>query len=468
VTEVTSSIDAKIAQLDTKKSQLVAMVAEKKSKVQHLSSQIENAKLLMRGNEMVLEQNFRLQELVSQRMLIENEGKGIRAKIEQINNKSLQADTICPQCYGKVDPANAHRIVELYETQLVQKRQEFSEANTKVLEAQNGIKARKTELEDESNAKIAALQSESADLNEEIKQALPQIENQYLSRLKQFKQDKAALIASVAKEIGDINAKYDKLIEPFIIEKLNKESRLNKVACDYQSAMLVPKPSISVEDLSRIGATRQSLEQSISEKSLARLKNPYEEVLKSLQESVNTIEDKLNLEASEIRATEAILPYYDFWANVGVKEIKSFLVDQIVPMLNAQIDYWMQVIYHGAISVNFDKYLNVVISNNASKSGLSCYGQGSGGERRRIDMAIMLAFRQIMKMSTGRDPNVVFFDEVAENIDGHGLQWLYDVLNDISKISRVYVITHNPGLLNLLQSADKLSLVKENGNTTLV
>jgi ABC-type Mn2+/Zn2+ transport system ATPase subunit len=80
----------------------------------------------------------------------------------------------------------------------------------------------------------------------------------------------------------------------------------------------------------------------------------------------------------------------------------------------------------------------------------------------------MLAFRQIMKLSTGKDPNIVFFDEVAENIDEEGLQWLYDVLADLAKTCHVYVITHNAGLSNLLKDANKIVLQKQNGSTKLV
>ena len=199
------------------------------------------------------------------------------------------------------------------------------------------------------------------------------------------------------------------------------------------------------------------------------MQNPYSDIIQSLTDNVQEVQDKVDTEVGAIRAQEKLLPYYDFWVGaMGNEGIKSFIIEGILPTLNEQIDYWMQLIYQGAISVKFDKFLNVEIKNVASKKGMKRYGQGSGGERRRIDIAIMLAFRQIMKMSTGKDPNIVFFDEVAENIDEEGLAWLYNVLVDLSKASRVYVISHNPGLISLLQGGDTLSIVKKNGAATLL
>jgi hypothetical protein len=81
---------------------------------------------------------------------------------------------------------------------------------------------------------------------------------------------------------------------------------------------------------------------------------------------------------------------------------------------------------------------------------------------RRIDIAIMLAFRQIMKMSTGKDPNIVFFDEVAENIDEEGLAWLYNVLVDVAKSPPACSLSaHNPGLVSMISGGGYDSSLQE-------
>jgi DNA repair exonuclease SbcCD ATPase subunit len=122
----------------------------------------------------------------------------------------------------------------------------------------------------------------------------------------------------------------------------------------------------------------------------------------------------------------------------------------------------MQLMYQNSISVKFDKYLNVSLINNGSGHEM-VFGQGSGGERRRIDLAVMLGFRQIMKLTTGKDINVVYFDEVAENLDDEGVYRLHEAILDISKNSHVYVISHNPTLSQLLQSVTTLNVVKQGG-----
>ena len=59
--------------------------------------------------------------------------------------------------------------------------------------------------------------------------------------------------------------------------------------------------------------------------------------------------------------------------------------------------------------------------------------------------------------------NLLFFDEVAENLDEEGITGLHQLLQEIKSKKKVFVITHNKYLKTLLDSAPRISIIKSNG-----
>ena len=395
-----------------------------------------------------------------------SDGRLLATKLGHIrDNTSVD---VCPVCYGKVDPTNAQSVIKHHEDEIRSLRVKYTSLSNQLSAAEKqqaqDIEALKAEWE---NAKkgVYLEQSEMVAAADEYEQ---NVQAQFENRHAILANQKEIANKALSDFIKEIEQSDDLEIERIERKTQECQKELSKIEDSLRSSAPV-QPSTPLHQVGALIAKKAALTKEVTEKTAALLQNPYSDIIQSLTDNVQEVQDKVDTEVGAIRAQEKLLPYYDFWVGaMGNEGIKSFIIEGILPTLNEQIDYWMQLIYQGAISVKFDKFLNVEIKNVASKKGMKRYGQGSGGERRRIDIAIMLAFRQIMKMSTGKDPNIVFFDEVAENIDEEGLAWLYNVLVDLSKASRVYVISHNPGLISLLQGGDTLSIVKKNGAATLL
>lgn len=467
--EVLSLFGSKVNELDAKKNQVQSLINQRKIKYQETETKITAAHFFAsEGTCMRIRAAGNVDVMKTELAAIAEEGKKIKQKIDSIVSNKITTESTCPTCYGKVDPNNAEEVINHYNNDLNQLRERYAnkkaEIDAKTAEVETQIEREIKILND----KYESDKKEQKLLAQEIEDAEKALSTQYGSAMAKIKAEKEATLSEIKEAESKIMKEMDALEKPLSQTILTKRDEVNILVQKREKAFSVIKPHISLDGLAQIAAKKESITQQIAETEIELTKNPYEEIVNSLKQSVQEIADKSAKEVDEIRHAENTLPYYDFWATaMGNSGIKSFLIDKIIPTLNTQIDYWLQLIYQGAISVSFDKFLNVAIHNNASKRGLKRYGQGSGGERRRIDIAIMLAFRQIMKMSSGKDPNIVFFDEVAENIDEEGLQWLYNVLAEMAKTSRVYVITHNTGLLGLLANADKLTVVKEDGATTV-
>ena len=393
--------------------------------------------------------------------------ENIKAKFDSALNDSETGEETCPTCFGKIDPRNIASVINTQnailqdcrnaEKKLIdQKKAEEKEIQAKVEGIQNQCRDQVTirvkEIDTQENTKktiLAEIQTQADEAELKIGEQLQETS----SKLAAYK--------------DDVEKKYAPQLEKLNNEQLALVAGLGRLNRDLYQLNNVQKPTVSIEQLADIGAKLEADKTLLAEKKQARSTNPYADIIASLNESIAEADKKAKDVEVALKNKEKLLPYYEWWVtHFGKQGIKSYVIDQIIPTLNEQIEYWMQIIYQGAISVRFDKYLNVTMVNNASKNEM-IFGQGSGGERRRIDLAIMLAFRQIMQLSTGRNPNVLFFDEVAENLDEDGVYRLYDTLAEIGKVSRVFVISHNPTLLSLLHSAGQINVEKRGGVMTL-
>jgi DNA repair exonuclease SbcCD ATPase subunit len=385
------------------------------------------------------------------------------AEIKTITDSREQ----CPTCGGTINAAQSAKIIE--------------DRNTAKAAVQKQLEAARQAQQDDDARIVAELKQIEGDFTKGLEPLTIQREEllmQYQIENSKVEQEYGAAKATLETRLieastalsnfdGDLAKRHQPIIDKKQRAKSTQTKKCTELTEKVETYALPPKPSISLEDLGRFHAQAESDRKALAEKQAAKLQNAYTDMIVTLEKSIEGIQQKITETEATIKENERQLPYMEFWlAAFGKEGIKSFIVDQIIPTLNEQIEYWMQIMYQGSISVQFDKYLNVTMYNNSSKNQM-VFGQGSGGERRRIDIAIMLAFRQIMKLTTGKDPNIVFFDEVAENLDEEGVYRLYDALLDISKSSHVYVITHNPLLTSLLERHHKMELVKKDGATLL-
>ena len=85
----------------------------------------------------------------------------------------------------------------------------------------------------------------------------------------------------------------------------------------------------------------------------------------------------------------------------------------------------------------------------------------SGGERTRIEMALIQAFQEMINSTNPYGGlNFLMVDEVLEGTDPLGLALLFDALQDVGY--PVYVISH---IMNIRADIPTLTVVKENGNS---
>lgn len=176
--------------------------------------------------------------------------------------------------------------------------------------------------------------------------------------------------------------------------------------------------------------------------------------IKHIQESIENQEEnnkKLQklirrfrkLEKQETQCNEAI-EYYEF-SHLLMKDggIKSKIIENYLPVMNAQINKYLQML---------DLYINFTLDSEFNESVRTpihedfSYGSFSEGEKQRINLALLLAWRDIAKMKNSVNCNIMFFDETLDSsLDGTGIEDLLKIINYIVKDSNIFIISHRDG-----------------------
>jgi chromosome segregation ATPase len=258
----------------------------------------------------------------------------------------------------------------------------------------------------------------------------------------------------------------------FIRDAIDKakiyELDLNRTIKDMERTKGILSTSIKESASSGLLLLEQQLEYMKDQLVKARKEladgDPYGGILETIRMDLEKLLVKNSELKSEIKGIETMKPYYDFWVKAfGDKGIRSFIIDEIIPILNSRIAYWLQFLVDNKIKLTFDKELEEKIERNPQDGDPFVYNAMSGGEHQRIDLGIALAFAQVMMLTSGTCPSIVCLDEVGTNLDRPGIIAVYNMICELSREKQVLVTTHDTDLLEMLSGHETIKIVKENG-----
>lgn len=194
---------------------------------------------------------------------------------------------------------------------------------------------------------------------------------------------------------------------------------------------------------------------------------PYDNYLIEAQEKSADLQEEYEKIIQDVNQTRDEMKYYEYWSVAfGEQGIRKYIIDEVVPALNENLKYWLNILINGNLRIKFDNQFEDYIDKVPEESQLS-YFAISGGQKRRINLALSQAFAHVMSLNTGRYLDLVFLDEVTSNIDKSGAEAIYRMITELSADRKVFVTTHDQNLLEYLKSCDRLNLVLKNGEAKL-
>ena len=155
-----------------------------------------------------------------------------------------------------------------------------------------------------------------------------------------------------------------------------------------------------------------------------------------------------------------------FWEQAFSEQgLIKFVIRNILTFFNDRVNYYLKFLSSSNFSITFDETLKEEIYN---RGPLTYFDALSGGEKRKTSLSIMLGLNDLLLLSGKERSNLIFFDEVADSLDGGGVKGLYELIMEISKNKKVFVITHNDYLSSLLEDeAENLNVLKKANITNI-
>jgi len=189
-------------------------------------------------------------------------------------------------------------------------------------------------------------------------------------------------------------------------------------------------------------------------KDLCRDETNYEDLISSYR-------DKITIRSEAKAASKLDYEVMRFWEKAFSQQgIIKFIIKNILDYLNNRVNYYTSFLTNSKYNLYFDEELNEkILTQDHSIQYISL----SGGEKRKINLAVMLALKDLLLLTDKEQSNILFLDEIAENLDEEGINGLYSLLQEIKKDKLTFIITHNKYLKTLLHSAPRLSIIKSKG-----
>jgi DNA repair exonuclease SbcCD ATPase subunit len=156
--------------------------------------------------------------------------------------------------------------------------------------------------------------------------------------------------------------------------------------------------------------------------------------LKELNEQLVT----LNTEHEQILNDRQ---YYEYASSL-LKDtgIKTKIIKQYLPIMNKLINKYL---------ASMDFFVNFNINENFEETIKSrhrdefTYANFSEGEKQKIDLALLLTWRQIAKLKNSMNTNLLILDEIFDSsLDSVSVDLLMDILKDLTSDTNLFVISH--------------------------
>jgi len=342
------------------------------------------------------------------------------------------------------DSDKAERIKEL-NLEFSQKQEHY-----KQLQKENKELAKKI-AEIESLLDTTDFSHEASELNTLIKLSVKQF-NDNLSKIELF--DNNAICPDCGsvldhkhkiQEITRLNSENDKLKNDVSNAKNNKSELANRYRIneDRKSEITKYKNKITTNnnEIEHIKRTAVRINSDIKKEN-ERIFDFDDVQLKSDYESKKN--DYTAVHSEYVNIADDI-KYNDFALNIlSDQGIKAFFFKRLVPILNQKINGYLDI-FELPLQINFNDMMEENITMIGSKENIS-YMSFSEGEKKRIDIAIMLSFIDTTKVISNWNCNLLAFDEILDSsTDSDGLDKIMGAVKQMT-IEQTnlccYIISH--------------------------
>lgn len=266
------------------------------------------------------------------------------------------------------------------------------------------------------------------------------------------------------------SAEYDPLQKAFV-EWQEFTQKWSEVLRQYQDSVnakishngaLQSQVELRRQSQARFRADKEKLSGRIQEKEqkLAVLRAKIGQIEATIAGLADQIEQKSRLLSDKDKQAR----HWKYWV-VSIPNLRAAAINKLLEYVNARIDHYMQIMSSGAMGMEL--YQKAHGQGSRIQVDLrtpgGTYVASSGGERRRVDLAVFLALFDLLQVSSGIHFNTLVVDEIMDGLSPAGVRKLASVLREKADSGMaVYVISHNPSVQQACRF-DSVNVVERRG-----
>jgi len=213
-------------------------------------------------------------------------------------------------------------------------------------------------------------------------------------------------------------------------------SKIRQLLKDKQPSQTIMQANGIVEQFDSLTNRINKLKQEAKE--ISQEINPHNQAIENVDHIIKSKNEEIIEAKKQAERIDYLNKHYKYvykaW-NDRTK-IKSFIFNEHIPFINKRLKHYLDV-FGLDIKIELTSALGI-------KSNMWGYEFESGGERKRTDVAFMLAMFDFHEQMYGRQSNVLVMDEVDGRLDDDGIDSLINVIkNDLSsKVESIMIISH--------------------------
>lgn len=230
--------------------------------------------------------------------------------------------------------------------------------------------------------------------------------------------------------------------------------KINDGLVDKTPKLTVKQAQDIIDTIKQYKKSIDKLKQRIQD--IDKEKNPHLTSIEEIDSKIRTLQQQLTSYEVKIDKNNFLIKHmnYIYKAYNDRNKIKSEVFKEHIPFINGRLKHYLDV-FGLDISIELTENLGI-------KSDKWGYDFESGGERKRTDVAFMLATFDFHEYMFGRQCNLLVLDEVDGRLDDDGINGLINIIkNDIaSKVETVLIISHRPDMHDIFPS--QINIIREN------
>jgi len=223
----------------------------------------------------------------------------------------------------------------------------------------------------------------------------------------------------------------------------NKYAEMMKAVSNAEAIIAQKQPPLTIRDAQSIHEQWNRHNQEVLRlrklaESIINEENPHYTSIQNAELRIQECQSEIQKIDEDIQRHEYLNKHYNYInrAYTDRNKIKSCVFKDHVPFINSRLKHYLDV---------FGLDIKIELTDSLSvTSNMWGYEFESGGERKRTDVAFMLATFDFHEYMFGRQCNILVLDEVDGRLDDDGIDALINVIKTdlANRVETILIVSH--------------------------